>query len=119
MQTLTLALALVTTLLIGACSGSGQADPGSHPADASHVTVTVDGQGFHPASLTAQAGAPLTITFRRTTDQTCGTEVVFPAQNIRKALPLNEPVEVQLTPAAGTIAFACGMDMLRGSIVAR
>lgn len=118
MHTLPASLALSAILLAGGCSASSQADPGAH-AGGAHVTVTVDGQGFHPASVTARAGAPLTLTFRRTTDQTCATEVVFPAQNIRKPLPLDQAVDVELTPAAGTIAFACGMDMLRGTVVAR
>jgi plastocyanin domain-containing protein len=57
------------------------------------------------------------VTIVRTTDETCATEVVFPAFEIKRALPLNEPVEVEFTPReAGEIAFACAMDMLRGTI---
>jgi plastocyanin domain-containing protein len=34
-------------------------------------------------------------------------------------LPLNQPVAIDLTmPASGEVAFACGMDMMHGSIVA-
>ena len=72
-----------------------------------------------PATLMVRAGEPARITFVRTTDKTCGTEVVFPSLNIRRSLPLNEPVEVRFTPAAGEIAFACGMGMVRGTVVAR
>ncbi len=36
---------------------------------------------------------------------------------MRRALPLNEDVEIEFTPAAGEIAFVCGMDMLRGTVV--
>ena len=36
----------------------------------------------------------------------------------RRALPLNEPVVIEFTPAnAGDIAFACGMNMLHGTVV--
>ena len=80
--------------------------------------VLVGGQGYEPAKLTLRAGVPARITFVRTTDKTCGTEVVFPSLNIKRALPLNEPVVIEFTPAkAGDIAFACGMGMLQGTVV--
>ncbi|MFO0646468.1 MAG: cupredoxin domain-containing protein [Polyangiales bacterium] len=85
----------------------------------SRVAVAVDAQGYHPASINLPAGRPATIVFTRTSDEGCGQQVVFPSLNIRRDLPLNRPVEVALTPSVGTIAFTCGMNMLRGSIVAQ
>ncbi|HEU4694393.1 MAG TPA: efflux RND transporter periplasmic adaptor subunit [Vicinamibacterales bacterium] len=80
--------------------------------------VVVSEQGYEPAKVTLLAGTPARITFVRTTDKTCGTEVVFPSLNIKRALPLNEPVVIEFTPAkAGDIAFACGMNMLHGTVV--
>jgi len=80
--------------------------------------VVVNEQGFEPAKVTLRAGTPVRITFVRTTDTTCGTEVVFPSLNIERALPLNEPVVIEFTPAkSGEIAFACGMNMLHGAVV--
>jgi membrane fusion protein, heavy metal efflux system len=88
----------------------------SEPAQTANVVVSE--QGYEPAKVTLRAGTPARITFVRTTDKTCGTEVVFPSLNIKRALPLNEPVEIEFTPAkAGDIAFACGMNMLHGSVV--
>jgi plastocyanin domain-containing protein len=82
--------------------------------------VIVGEQGFDPASVTLRAQIPARVTFLRTTDKTCATEVVLPSLNIKKALPLNQPVVVEFTPAkTGEIAFACGMNMLRGSVVVR
>lgn len=73
-----------------------------------------------PAKLTLRAGTPTRITFVRETDKTCGTDVVFPALNIKRALPLNEPVVIEFTPeSSGDIAFACGMNMLHGTVVVR
>jgi membrane fusion protein, heavy metal efflux system len=95
---------------------------GLRPADdaprAQTAKVVVNEQGYEPAKVTLRAGSPARITFVRTTDKTCGTEVVFPSLNIKRALPLNEPVVIEFTPAqSGEIAFACGMNMLQGTVV--
>ena len=43
---------------------------------------------------------------------------MFPDLGIRRDLPLGVPVAVDVTaPASGNLTFACGMDMLRGSVV--
>jgi plastocyanin domain-containing protein len=39
--------------------------------------------------------------------------------NLRRELPLQQPVEITVTPASGTLAFTCGMDMYRGAVVAQ
>ena len=65
-----------------------------------------------------RAGRPVRLTFVRTTDKTCGTEVVFPSMNIRRPLPLNQPVAIEFTPeASGDVGFVCGMNMLPGTLV--
>jgi RND family efflux transporter MFP subunit len=80
-------------------------------------TVTV-AAAFEPARVTVPAGVPLQLTFIRTTDATCATEIVIPDLEIRQALPLNQKVTVEIPArAAGELAFACGMDMLKGTIV--
>jgi plastocyanin domain-containing protein len=104
--------------LVGACSQGQANEHEQHQTSDGRAAVTVDGDGYHPATLHAPAGKALKIVFTRTTDRTCGTEVVFPSLNIRRDLPLNRPVEVTVTPASGTVAFTCGMSMYRGSIVA-
>lgn len=82
------------------------------------LTVLVDGEGYHPATIHATPGRAVTLVFRRTTDDTCGQQVLFPAQNIRRDLPLNQPVEVALTtPATGSVNFTCGMRMYQGNVV--
>jgi plastocyanin domain-containing protein len=67
--------------------------------------------------LTLRAGVPARLTFVRTTDKTCATEVVFPSLNLKRALPLNQAVVVEVTPSKGELTFTCGMNMLRGTIV--
>jgi RND family efflux transporter MFP subunit len=83
-----------------------------------NVKIIVNEQGYEPAKVTLRVGVPVRLTFLRTTDKTCGTEVVFPSLNIKRALPLNEPVVIEFPPVkSGDIAFACGMNMLHGTIV--
>ena len=93
---------------------------GGSAADVQTAKVVVGEEGYQPARITLRRGVPARITFLRTTDRTCGTEVVFPALDIRRALPLNQPVTIELTPArTEEIAFACGMNMLHGAVVVR
>jgi plastocyanin domain-containing protein len=91
------------------------------PGAAVHTTkVTVGEQGFEPARVTLQARVAAHLTFLRTTDKTCATAVVFPRLNIRRELPLNQPVDIELRPQqTGDIQFACGMNMFRGTLVVR
>jgi RND family efflux transporter MFP subunit len=80
--------------------------------------IVVSEQGFEPARTALRAGTPARLTFVRTTDETCATEVVVPSLDVRRALPLNEPVVIEFTPArAGEVGFACGMNMLKGVVV--
>ena len=83
------------------------------------LQLTVDGSGYHPSSISAPPGKPVRLTITRTSDEGCGQQIVFPSLNIRRDLPLNQAVTVEFTmPASGSVAFTCGMDMMRGSIVA-
>jgi RND family efflux transporter MFP subunit len=80
--------------------------------------IIVGEQGYEPSRVTVHAGAPTRLTFLRTTDKTCGTAVQFPSLNIRRELPLNQPVEIVFTPpTTGDIEFVCGMKMIRGTVV--
>jgi plastocyanin len=91
---------------------------GAGASNVQEAKVLVTAQGYEPAKVTLRAGTAARITFVRTTDETCGTEVVFPSLNIRRALPLNQPIAIDFTlGAAGELTFVCGMNMLRGTIV--
>ena len=73
-----------------------------------------------PSHVALRVGVPVGLTFTRTSEKTCATSVVFAALSIRRDLPLNQPVAIEFTPkSAGEIAFACGMNMLRGTVVIR
>lgn len=110
-----LGLRSVTPARASAPQASG---PNQQKADVQTAKVIVGEQGFEPARVPLRAGVPARITFVRTTDKTCGTEIVFPSLTIKRPLPLNEPVGIEFTPAkSGEIAFACGMNMLKGVVV--
>ncbi len=83
--------------------------------------VVADEHGFSPSSLTlpkGAAGSKTTLTFTRTSDDTCARDVVFPELSIKKPLPLNQPVLVDVpTDASKTLTFQCGMAMYKSSVV--
>ena len=93
------------------CQQSGQT--GSH-----EYQIAVTDKGFEPAELKVPKGRAVTLVITRKTDQTCATEVVFASLEKRFALPLNQPVRVDL-PASdgGTLSYVCGMNMLGGKVV--
>lgn len=86
------------------------------PAGATKITVSSN--GYEPSSVSVVKGQPVKLAFYRADSENCGGEVVFAKQNIRKKLPVGETVLVEFTPTeVGEIAFACGMDMLRGKLI--
>lgn len=91
--------------------------PAPRPSEAVQTAkIVVDDKGFHPSTLRLRAGIPARLTFVRTSDGTCATEVSVPSLNIKRALPLNHAVDIEFTPAAGEVAFACGLNMFKGTI---
>ena len=108
-----------------AATGATPTPTGTPPARSESDTpniqsanIVVTEQGFQPAKVALRAGIPARLTFSRTTDKTCGTEVVLPSLNIKRTLLLNQSVQIEFTPAkSGEIAFACGMNMLKGIVV--
>jgi plastocyanin domain-containing protein len=118
MKSLVAAVSFVS--LISACSKPAAAPPAPGPASGNRFNIPVDGSGYHPSTVNVHAGQATTLVFTRTSDEGCGQQVVFPSLSITRDLPLNQPVEVQVTPTASApIAFTCGMAMYRGSVVAR
>lgn len=87
--------------------------------DTQTAKVIVNDQGFEPSHLAVRKGVRARVSFIRTSDKTCATEIQFPSLNVKKTLPLNEEVVVEFVPSASEIAFACGMNMFKGTVVAR
>jgi len=90
------------------------------PPAVQRVTVALTEKGYEPTNLKLRRGVPARVTFIRKVSATCGTQIVITDYDIKRALPLNEPVLVEFTPKkSGTFAFTCGMGMLRGSLIVR
>jgi RND family efflux transporter MFP subunit len=84
------------------------------------VLLRVTEAGFEPARIQVVAGRPVELVVTRTTDKTCGTEIVIGNGRQRSALPLNQPVTLKLGPLTrGELQISCGMAMLKGTVVAR
>jgi len=102
---------------VGATLRTESSPPAAVPEPQSGKVLVTE-NGYEPAKLTLRKAQPARITFVRTTDKTCGMEVIFSSLNIRRPLPLNEPVIIEFTPkTSGEIGFVCGMNMLRGTVV--
>lgn len=90
-------------------------------ADNSRFDIKVTEKGFEPGETSVAAGKPVTLVFERKTDQTCIKEVVLTMDDgtkVQKELPMNTPVEIAATfPKAGKLSYACGMDMMKGTII--
>ena len=112
-----LILAVALSLAAG-CTGAPQSSSSSSSASGpARYAIEVGTEGYQPAHVKAKPGEEVVLVFTRTTDQTCGTEVIIPSENDTVPLPLNKPVEVHLVAKEkGDIVFHCGMNMLQGSV---
>lgn len=81
------------------------------------IEVVVD-RGYQPSRIVIQQGERVRLKFVRKDYSPCTREVVFPSLDIRRELPVNEPVFIDLPVLApGEVEFHCGMKMVRGTIV--
>lgn len=101
-------------------SASADASP-APPAPASpavrEIEIEVDG-GYKPSRIVIPEGERVRLKFIRKDYSPCSREVVFASLGVRRELPTNTPVVIEL-PAqpAGEIPFSCGMNMIKGVIV--
>jgi Cu+-exporting ATPase len=81
------------------------------------VDVTVKG-GYSPSVIKVREGVPLRLTFDRQESGECTSEVVFSDFRIRRTLPAHARTTVDLLPErSGEFPFACGMNMVHGSLL--
>lgn len=83
------------------------------------VDIIVEG-GYSPEVISIPKGRPTKINFIRKDPTDCLEEVVLGDFKIRKHLPLNQKVTVEITPQKeGEYSYACGMNMFHGKIIVR
>ena len=81
------------------------------------VRIDVKG-GYSPAVIRVRAGSPVRLEFHRDETNPCTEEVVVPDFGIRTFLPAHRTTPVSFTPSEGKHEFACGMGMIRGTLIA-
>src|SRR5829696_1367341 len=81
------------------------------------IAVTVRG-GYSPKLIHVRQGVPLEIEFDRQESGECTNRVVFADLGVSAGLPAYTKTTVRLRPdRAGTFGFACGMNMVHGTLV--
>lgn len=83
------------------------------------IEITVTDRGYEPARIELAAGEPVRLAFRQEADSECAATVKSEALGIEPTeLPKGETTVVEVTPEkAGEFTFACGMGMLKGTVV--
>jgi plastocyanin domain-containing protein len=122
-----MSIAVGVALLVAGCKDSGRVEPAAPtPATAGtigadgvrHVAVDASLKGYQPARIGGKPGEKLVLVFTRTADSACIEQLKTPDGKVVD-LPRGKPVEVAVTvPQSGEVGFACGMDMVRGAVVA-
>jgi thiol-disulfide isomerase/thioredoxin len=85
------------------------------------IAITVTDAGYSPARVVIPRARRVVLVFTRKSEQTCAVDVHFKLPDgtrIDQRLPLGKAVEIPIqVDRAGEIAYACGMDMIRGTLV--
>lgn len=81
------------------------------------LDIIVEG-GYTPETISLPLGKTIKLNFLRKDPSSCLEEVVLPDFRVRKYLPLNQKVSIELMPKkTGEFPFSCGMNMFHGKII--
>lgn len=85
-----------------------------------HQTITVNNGKYSPSTINVKAGKPVHLVFKLGSNPGCGDKLVIKNYGIKKKLAKGKGTAVMFTPKkSGRIAFTCGMNMFKGTIVAK
>lgn len=83
------------------------------------IDIKVEG-GYLPEVISISKGKKTKINFLRTDPTDCLSEVILADFKIKKELPLNQKVSIEITPQKiGEYKFSCGMNMYHGKIIVK
>ncbi|MCX5742399.1 MAG: cupredoxin domain-containing protein [Proteobacteria bacterium] len=115
---------VVVSLTFTACKKDDAGKPAAAPlgtvgADGiRHISIEANNDGYTPDKIPGKPGEKLMLVFTRTADSSCIAQLKAPDGKLYD-LPMNKPIEVAVTvPTSGRVEFACGMDMVKGVVVA-
>ena len=114
------ALSITVTAVVGVLPEQAEAAVGQAPA-VREIEVIVDG-GYRPGRIPVTEGERVRLKLVRREHSPCTREVEFPSLDIRRELPTDQPVVIELPALApGEYQFKCGMNMIKGvlEVVAR
>jgi plastocyanin domain-containing protein len=101
-----------------AAAATTESAPAAAAKTAGPIALAVTDVGFEPSEVTVAKGQPVTLVITRKTDATCAKDIVIPDHGIKKALPLNQPVEVTFTPdKSGELKYGCAMNQMIGGVL--
>ncbi len=81
------------------------------------IEIVVSG-GYKPSSIQVKRNQLTKLNFLRTDPSDCLEEVVLPDFKIKKYLPLDKKVTLELRPTKkGEYFFSCGMNMYHGKLI--
>ena len=83
------------------------------------IEVLVDG-GYKPDRISIPFGQTTKLVFLRKDSNSCLEDVVISDFKIKKSLPMNEKVTIEITPnKKGSFDFSCGMGMFHGKLIVK
>lgn len=104
-----------TLLILSLFSVLANANP---PVDTVTVNLSVTEKGFEPSKIDVSPEKSVKLNITRKTNDTCSTSIQIPSLKIKKDLPLNETVSVELGKLTkGEIRFGCGMNMMDSGMI--
>ncbi|WP_033309265.1 heavy metal translocating P-type ATPase [Streptomyces iakyrus] len=84
---------------------------------AQEIGITVKG-GYSPDLIRVRQGLPVRLIFDRQESGECTSRVLFPDFSVAKSLPAFGKATVEFVPdKAGRFGFACGMNMVHGTVL--
>src|SRR3989304_468130 len=97
--------------------GPKQAEQAEVRGGTQEVEIPVKG-GYSPDIIQVRQGMPVRLIFDRQESSDCTARVVFPDFGVSKSLAAFGKTVVAFTPdRTGRFAFACGMNMVHGTLV--